>query len=114
MLNVPTQTSESPLVAMFPKGYYPPHTKEMKKIMDELQVIVSNPVVEAAYNDAIAHLDPFIMELGTQQENPWTGTNVHDFVSYFDKWFTFLPQPSSGLGFIVPLTFFYLNNPQGF
>jgi phosphatidylserine decarboxylase len=25
-----------------------------------------------------------------------------------------LPQPSSGLGFIVPLTFFYVNNPQAF
>lgn len=114
MLNVPTQTKESPLVEMFPKGYYPPHTKEMKRIMEELHVIVSNPVVEAAYNDAIANLDPFVMELGIQQENPWAGTNVHDFVAYFDKWFTFLPQPSSGLGFIVPLTFFYLNNPQGF
>lgn len=104
----------SALVAMFPKGVYPPHTPPMDKIMDELRVIMANPVVEAAYNDAIAHLDPFVQELGTQQQNPWTGTTVEDFICYFDKWFTFLPQPAGGLGFIVPLTFFYLNNPQGF
>jgi phosphatidylserine decarboxylase len=104
----------NPLVATFPKGYYPPQTAEMKKIMDELRVIARNPVVEAAYNTAIANLDPFVMELGVQQKNPWVGTTVNDFVGYFDKWFTFLPQPSSGLGFIVPLTFFYLNNPAAF
>ena len=86
----------------------------MTHLMKELREIVSNPVVEAAYNTAIANLDPFIMELGMQQENPWTDTTVEDFVEYFDKWFTFLPQPSSGLGFIVPLTFFYVNNPQAF
>jgi phosphatidylserine decarboxylase len=110
----PHAPAKSPLVAMFPDGIYPPHTPEMTKIMNELRVIVSNPVVEAAYNTAIANLDPFIMELGIQQENPWAGTTVNDFVSYFDKWFTFLPQPASGLGFIVPLTFFYVNNPQAF
>jgi phosphatidylserine decarboxylase len=107
-------TCKSRLVDMFPNGYYPPHTAEMKKIMDELRVILSNPIVESAYNDGIAHLDPFVMELGIQKENPWAGTTVDDFACYFDKWFTFLPQPSSGLGFIVPLTFFYLNNPQAF
>lgn len=106
--------SPNPLVSMFPDGVYPAHTPEMTEIMNELRVIVSNPVVEAAYNTAIANLDPFIMELGIQQENPWTGTTIDDFVEYFDKWFTFLPQPSSGLGFIVPLTFFYVNNPQAF
>lgn len=112
--NLSKMETKSSLVELFPKGYYPPHTASMKKIMDELRVIAKNPVVEAAYNDAIAHLDPFIMELGIQQENPWAGTSIEDFVNYFDKWFTFLPQPSSGLGFIVPLTFFYANNPQGF
>lgn len=110
----PPKPCKSALTDMFPKGFYPPHTPAMRKIMDELRAIVSNPVVEAAYNDAIAHLDPFVQELGVQQKNPWTGTTVDDFVCYFDKWFTFLPQPSSGLGFIVPLTFFYINNPQGF
>ncbi|WP_332878385.1 phosphatidylserine decarboxylase [Massilia sp. S19_KUP03_FR1] len=107
-------TSESSLTALFPDEIYPAHTPAMKKIMDELRVIVANPVVEAAYNTAIANLDPFIMELGIQEENPWSGTTVDDFVNYFDKWFTFLPQPQSGLGFIVPLTFFYVNNPQAF
>ncbi|MFD2785519.1 phosphatidylserine decarboxylase [Hymenobacter rubripertinctus] len=102
------------LASFFPAGYYPPHTAPMNQLMGELRIIAANPVVVAAYNDAIAHLDPFVMELGTQQENPWTGTSIDDFVNYFDKWFTFLPQPSSGLGFIVPLTFLYLNNPQGF
>ncbi|MFT5135429.1 MAG: phosphatidylserine decarboxylase, partial [Arenicella sp.] len=104
----------SPLTDLFPKGYYPPLTSEMKKIMKELQEIVANPVVEAAYNDSVANVDPLVMELGFQQENPWTGTTVDDFVCYFEKWFTFLPQTTSGLGFIVPLTFFYLNNPSAF
>ena len=102
------------ITTAFPSGYYPPHTPAMRKLIEDLRVIVANPVVQAAYNDAIAHLDPFVQELGAQQENPWAGTTVDDFVAYFDKWFTFLPQPSSGLGFIVPLTFFYVNNPQGF
>lgn len=108
------ESAGSALSRFFPEGYYPPHTAPMDRIMAELRVIAANPVVVAAYNDAIANLDPFVMELGTQQENPWAGTSIDDFVDYFDKWFTFLPQPSSGLGFIVPLTFFYLNNPQGF
>lgn len=109
-----SEAAKNSLIDLFPKGYYPPHTRDMDKIMDELREIVRNPVVEAAYNTAIANLDPFIMELGVQQQNPWTGTTVDDFVAYFDKWFTFLPQPASGLGFIVPLTFFYVNNPQAF
>jgi hypothetical protein len=66
--------SGNPLVPMFPDGVYPAHTPEMTEIMNELRVIASNPVVEAAYNTAIANLDSFIMELGIQQENPWTGT----------------------------------------
>lgn len=103
---------KSPLVSLFPDGYYPPHTKRMQELIRELEVIVSNPVVEAAYNEAVAHLDPYVIEMGEQMENPWMGTSVKDFVCYFSKWFTFLPQPTSGLGFIVPLTFFYLNNSQ--
>jgi len=113
----PTYTNaalKSPLIALFPDEVYPAHTPEMTRLMGELRVIVRNPVVEAAYNTAIANLDPFIMELGIQQDNPWAGTTVDDFVAYFDKWFTFLPLPESGLGFIVPLTFFYINNPQAF
>ena len=109
-----TNECNSKLTDMFPQGYYPPHTPAMTAIMEELRVIVANPVVEAAYNDAIAHLDPFVQELGTQQENPWMGTTVDDFVCYFNKWFTFLPQPSSGLGFIVPLTFFYRTTRRRF
>lgn len=88
-----------------------PLTKEMQKLMQELQEIVSNPVVEAAYNDAIAHVQSVLMD-GT--ENQWKGKSIDYFVTYFESWFTFLPQPDGGLGKIVPFTHLYLNNKVAF
>lgn len=85
-----------------------PLTPAMKELMRELEAIVSNPVVEAAYNDAIARVAPFIEE---GSPNPWVGQSIHYFVDYFRDWFTFLPEPTGGLGKIVPFTWFYLNNP---
>lgn len=38
----------------------PPLTSKMKELIDELRDIVSNPVVEAAYNDAISNVIPII------------------------------------------------------
>ena len=91
---------------------YPPLTKEMKDLIQELRDIVSNPVVEAAYNDAIANVIPIIEPQGIK--NPWIGQTVDYFVEYFRKWFTFLPQPNGGLGRIVPFTYFYRNNEKAF
>jgi len=88
-----------------------PLTKDMQKLMQELQEIVSNPVVEAAYNDAIAHVQSVLMD-GT--ENQWKGKSIDYFVNYFESWFTFLPQPDGGLGKIVPFTHLYLNNKVAF
>lgn len=86
-------------------------TVEMKKLIRELREIVSNPVVEAAYNDAIAHVQPVLYD-GTV--NQWKGKTIDYFVTYFESWFTFLPQPDGGLGKIVPFTHFYLNNRVAF
>ena len=85
----------------------PQLTPEMQELINELKEIVSNPIVEAAYNDAIANVQQILMDGST---NPWAGTTVDYFVNYFVSWFTFVPSPSGGLGKIVPFTYFYLNN----
>ncbi|MFG6094192.1 phosphatidylserine decarboxylase [Leptothoe sp. ISB3NOV94-8A] len=84
----------------------------MKQLIAELRDIVSNPVVEAAYNDAIANVTPLIEPTG--ERNPWIGQTIDYFVEYFEQWFTFLPQPNGGLGKIVPFTYFYRNNETAF
>lgn len=89
----------------------PPLTPKMIELLDELRVIVQNPVVEAAFNEAIAELDP-IVEDGSP--NPWLGKTVDYLVEYFAAWFTWLPSPTGGLGKIEPFTYFYLNNPSAF
>ncbi|MDV3352019.1 phosphatidylserine decarboxylase [Leptolyngbyaceae cyanobacterium CCMR0082] len=91
---------------------YPPLTEKMKQLIAELRDIVSNPVVEAAYNDAIANVTPLIEPTG--ERNPWIGQTIDYFVEYFEQWFTFLPQPNGGLGKIVPFTYFYRNNETAF
>ncbi len=89
-----------------------PLTPKMEELMAELEEIVSNPVVEAGYNDAIANVIPIIEPQGTP--NPWIGRSIDDFVQYFRGWFTFLPTPTGGLGKIVPFTYFYRNNETAF
>lgn len=88
----------------------PPLTPQMKELIAELREIVSNPVVEAAYNDAIACVIPIIEPQGTK--NPWVGQTIDYFVNYFEHWFTFLPTTTGGLGRIVPFTYFYRNNEK--
>ncbi len=73
-----------------------PLTPKMEELIGELEDIVSNPVVEAVYNDAIANVVPIIEPQGTP--NPWIGQSIDYFVNYFRHWFTFLPQPTGGLG----------------
>ena len=91
---------------------YPPLTDEMKDLIQDLRDIVSNPVVEAVYNDAIANVIPIIEPQGTK--NPWIGQTIDYFVEYFEQWFTFLPTTTGGLGRIVPFTYFYRNNEKAF
>ncbi|TFV97505.1 phosphatidylserine decarboxylase [Algoriphagus kandeliae] len=89
----------------------PDLTPRMKELLLELREIVANPVVEAAFNDAVAHVDPYLSD-GT--DNPWKDKTIDYFVDYFEDWFTFLPTPDGGLGKIVPFTYFYLNNRKAF
>lgn len=89
----------------------PPLTPDMVALLDKLRVIVANPVVEAAFNEAISNLAP-VVEDGSA--NPWLGATVDDFVAYFESWFTWLPTPAGGLGKIMPFTYFYLNNSSAF
>lgn len=89
----------------------PTLTPEMQELINELKEIVSNPIVEAAYNDAVANVQQILLDGST---NPWAGTTVDYFVSYFVSWFTFVPSPTGGLGKIVPFTYFYLNNKTAY
>lgn len=92
-------------------GQQPPLTPRMEELIFELRTIIENPVVEAAYNDAISNVQPI---LWNGKPNPWVGQDVDYFVNYFRGWFTFLPQPSGGLGRIIPFTYFYYNNESAF
>jgi len=97
-----------------PSAMQPPLTDEMREMLGELEIILANPAVEAAWNNAIANLQPVIDELGAPQKNPWLGKPTSALVEYFAGWFTFLAEPSGGLGKIVPFTFLYENNPSAF
>jgi phosphatidylserine decarboxylase len=76
-----------------------------------LKDLMKDPSVQAAFTDAVAHVQPV---LPNGDRNPWTDASVDYFINYFDAWFSFLPQPASGLGKIVPFTYFYLNNRSAF
>lgn len=89
----------------------PPLTPEMESLLEDLVVILTNPVVEAAYNDAVAHVTTYV-EDGSR--NPWIGQTTEYLFWYFAAWFTFLPEPAGGLGRIVPFTYFYLDNDVAF
>jgi phosphatidylserine decarboxylase len=89
----------------------PQLTPEMQELINELKEIVSNPIVEAAYNDAVANVQQILLDGST---NPWAGTTVDYFVNYFVSWCTFVPSPTGGLGKIVPFTYFYLNNKTAY
>lgn len=86
-------------------------SKTIDDLIDELNDIVSNPIVEAAYNDAIANVHPILWD---GNPNPWKGTTVDYFVDYFRTWFDYLPTPDGGLGEIVPFTYLYYNNESAF
>jgi phosphatidylserine decarboxylase len=88
-------------------------TAGMKKLLKELEEITNNPVVEAAFNNAIANVTPILPD-GKSTPNPWTGKTIDYLVDYFKDWFTFLPSPTGGLGKIMPFTYFYLENPEAF
>lgn len=89
----------------------PSLTPTMKRLLEDLRGIAANPVVEAAYNDAIVHVAPFVED---GSKNPWVGQPIEYFIEYFACWFTFLPSPVGGLGKIVPFTYFYLDNDVAF
>ena len=92
----------------------PDLTPQMIEQLQELKVILDNPVVEKAWQAAIAGVQPIVDELGPKQKNPWLNQPSSYLVNYFANWYTFLAKPSGGLGEIVPFTFLYLNNPAAF
>ena len=80
---------------------------KMIELLDELTAIMANKRVEAKYDEAIASVQPVI----DGKPNVWCKSSKESFVQYFRCWFLFLPHPDDGLGFIVPFTHFYRDNP---
>lgn len=85
-----------------------PLTPSMEALMTKLRVICDDPKVTEAFNDAISKC---ALHTAEGMPNPWIGRSVADLVQFFRNWFTFLPIPSSGFGYILPFSWFYLNNP---
>lgn len=79
--------------------------------MELLEVICANPVVEAMFNEAVSNVSPYI---STGEPNLWQHMTIPLFIEYFRHWFTFLPLPNKGLGYILPFTWFYLNNKSAY
>lgn len=88
-----------------------PLTAKMEELMTELEALVTNPVIEAAFNEAQAHVAPYNL---SGLPNPWRYFSINQFVQYFRFWFTYLPGPVGGLGYIVPFTWFYLENQSAY
>ena len=82
-----------------------------QKLMHELELLMSNPVVKAAYDEAIINVQA---KLPNGKPNEWTDKDTDYFINYFYDWFDFLPSPAGGLGEIEPFTHFYLNNRAAF
>lgn len=82
-----------------------------KSLISELKKLMRNPVVKAAYNEAITNVQPI---LPNGEKNQWVEKNSDYFIKYFEGWFDFLPTPTGGLGKIEPFTHFYLNNKAAF
>lgn len=89
----------------------PPLTPQMQMHMEKLREIVANPVVEAAFNEAVANVYPYTETGGV---NYWKYADVQMLVLYFTCWFTDLPKPTSGLGYILPFSWLYYNNRSGY
>lgn len=89
----------------------PPRTAEMDVHMCKLRGLCRNPVIEAAFNEVVANTLPYTE---TGESNPWKSATTDDFVLYFESWFTYLPQPKGGLGFILPFTWLYNDNKSGY
>lgn len=89
------------------KEKLPAHNEKMKVHMEKLRVLCTNSVVIAAYNEAISHAKAYT-ESG--DPNPWRYTSIEDFIGYFNVWFTDLPKPTGGLGFIFPFSWMYNDN----
>lgn len=86
-------------------------TPPMKQHIEMLRILAANPIVEAAFNDAIAHVAPVLYN---GEKNQWLGKDISYLIDYFKDWFTFLPTPTGGLGKIQPFTHFYINNKPAF
>lgn len=79
--------------------------------MEKLRTILANPVVESAFNEAIARVYPHTETGGV---NYWMYADVQLLALYFRCWFTDLPKPTSGLGYILPFSWLYFNNKSGY
>lgn len=94
----------------------PFEAKPHAPIVKELDKLFENEQVQQAFREAICGVKAEIpgIDGGDPTPNPWFEKTAEDFSNYFNNWFHFLPTPGSGLGFIVPFTYFYFENPAAF
>ena len=88
-----------------------PLTDRMSMLVRKLEAICKNPVVEAVFKEAVAHVNSTMM---SGKENPWKYFTIENFIHYFRCKSTYFPKPADGLGFIMPFTWFYLNNTHAY
>lgn len=55
----------------------------MEMVLKKRQLLFNNPVVEAAFHEAIAHVYP---KLPNGDPNPWKYMTIKYFVEYFRRW----------------------------
>lgn len=85
-------------------------------IIRELDELFEIPQVQAAFGKAIRGVKKEIPGVDGSEPtpNPWYGKTSEDFANYFNNWYHFLAKPGAGLGYIVPFTYFYFDNPDAF
>jgi len=54
-----------------------------------------------------------VQQLPGGEQNPWKGKDAEDLFSFFNEWYSFLPNTQNGLDRIMHFSLLYYNNPDG-
>lgn len=79
-------------------------------VVQELKdMYVNNPAFRTNLDSAFANVVP----KPDGSPNPWAGKDIDDMLSFFNNWFSFLPNTSNGLDSIQYFSWFYYKNKYG-
>jgi len=87
------------------------------KIIQELDDLFKNSSdLRKQFDAAIAAVKDLPPAPGQDKPTPniWKNRTYTDFCNYFNNWYSFIPTPTSGLGYIEPFTTFYYDNDKAF